>query len=145
VNQSFTITVENTIALRDQVLEGLRVFNEATAGPYNLHHVCLAVRSNEGALIGGLVGLCYWNMLHVDLLWVADAHRRSGCGTALLRRAEEIAAQRGCGVVYLSTYSFQAPEFYRKQGYQAFGTLKDVPNGFVTEWFAKRLQPKAAM
>jgi GNAT superfamily N-acetyltransferase len=58
-------------------------------------------------------------MLHVDLLWLAPAPRRSGCGSALLRRAEEFAVEHGCDVVYLSTFSFQAPGSYRKQGYEA--------------------------
>ena len=133
------VAIEDSHRLRDEVLEGLRVFNERTAGPYNLHHVCLAIRGDDGSLIGGLIGLCYWDMLHVDLLWVAEAHRRSGYGKALLQRAEEIAIDRGCAVVYLSTYSFQAPDFYRKQGYEVFGTLSDAPTAFSTSWFAKRL------
>ena len=80
---------ENGEALWDEVVEGLRVFNEGIAGPYDLRHVRLAIRA-DGPSIAGLVGLCYWNMLHVDVLWVAPTHRRSGCGTALLQRAEQI-------------------------------------------------------
>jgi GNAT superfamily N-acetyltransferase len=131
--------VEHGDALREAVLEGLKVFNEGTAGPYDLHYVHLAMRADDGSLVAGLVGLCYWNMLHVDLLWVTPSHRRSGCGTALLRRAEQIALERVCDVVYLSTYSFQAPEFYRKQGYETFGVLENAPAGFSTTWFSKRL------
>ena len=97
------------------------------------------MRADDGSLIAGLVGLCYWNMLHVDVLWVAPAHRRSGCGGALLRRAEEFAFEHGCDVVYLSTYSFQAPGFYRKQGYEAWGVLEYAPAGFSTTGFSKRL------
>jgi hypothetical protein len=62
-----------------------------------------------------------------------------------LRQAEQIAIQRLCDVVYLSTYSFQAPAFYLRQGYEAFGMLDDAPKGFSTTWFAKRLvNPKIA-
>ncbi|PYR81925.1 MAG: hypothetical protein DMF87_03620 [Acidobacteria bacterium] len=31
-----------------------------------------------------------------------------------MQRAEQIALERGCELVYLATYSFQAPEFYSK-------------------------------
>ena len=133
------ITVEQGDALREEVLEGLRVFNEEAVGPYDIQHVRLAMRADDGTLLAGLVGMCYWNMLHVDLLWVAPTYRHAGCGTALLKRAEQIAIDRGCDLVYLSTYSFQAPEFYRKQGYQPCGRLENGPAGFFTTWFSKRL------
>jgi len=136
---TYRISVEDGDLLREQVVEGLNVFNEAAAGPYNIQHVHLAIRGDDGSLAAGLVGLCYWNMLHVDLLWVAPTHRLSGCGAALLRRAEQIATEHGCDVVYLSTYAFQAPGFYQKQGYEAFGTLQDAPQGFSFQWFSKRL------
>ena len=133
------ITVEHGDSLREEVLEGLRVFNEGTAGSYRIHQVRLAIRADDGSLIAGLLGLCYWNILHVDLLWVDPEHRRAGCGKALLQRAEEIALERGCNVVYLFTYSFQAPVFYKKQGYEVFGTLENAPAEFSTTWFAKHL------
>ena len=139
MSQLHSIMLEQDDTLRAEVLEGLRRFNEDAAGPYNIRHVRLAMRAGDSSLIAGLVGLCYWNMLHVDLLWVAPEHRRSGCGRALLRRAEEFALEHGCDVVYLATYSFQAPGFYRKQGYEAWGVLENAPAGFSTTWFSKRL------
>lgn len=139
MSQVHRITLEDDDRLRAEVSEGLRRFNEDAAGPYNIQHVRLAMRADDGSLIAGLVGFCYWNMLHVDVLWVAPAHRRSGSGSALLRRAEEFAREHGCDVVYLSTYSFQAPGFYRKQGYEAWGVLENAPAGFSTTWFSKRL------
>lgn len=125
--------------LTAELLEGLRIFNEAVAGPYNDQPLSLSIRRRDGTLIGGLTGLFYWNMLHVHLLWVDERHRRSGYGSALLTRAEQIAAERDCEVIYLDTYAFQAPGFYTKHGYTAVGNLKDAPKGFETTWFAKRL------
>ena len=121
-------------------MEGLRVVNEAAAGPYRDAPLGLSMRDEDGILIGGLSGFFYWNMLHVHLLWVAEQHRHSGCGTALLSRAEELAIERGCEVVYLDTYTFQAPGFYRKRGYREIGSLPDAPKGFAITWFAKRLK-----
>jgi GNAT superfamily N-acetyltransferase len=133
------IAVEPGDDFRQEVLEGLREFNEGHAGAYGLRHVRLSMRAGDGSLIAGLVGLCYWNMLYVDLLWVSPTNRRSGCGRTLLQRAEQIAFEHGCDVAYLATYSFQAPEFYRKQGYQALCTLENAPTGHSTTWFSKRL------
>jgi GNAT superfamily N-acetyltransferase len=135
----FTVVIDNQDKLSAELEEGLRVFNEAVAGPYHAEPLALSVRDTDGMLIGGLSGLFYWNMLHIRLLWVDERYRRVGCGGALLSRAEEFAIKRGCEIVYLDTYSFQAPGFYRKRGYTALGTLSDAPRGFDTTWFAKRL------
>jgi hypothetical protein len=47
------------------------------------------------------------------------------------------ADSRGIEVVYRD--SFTSGAFYQKQGYEAFGTLQDAPQGFFFQWFCKRL------
>ena len=125
-------------ALRAELAAGLKRFNEGIAGPYNDEPLSLSIRDG-GTLIGGLTGLFFWNMLHVHFLWVAENQRHRGHGAALLGRAEQIAIERGCEVVFLDTFGFQAPGFYLKLRYEAFGKLPDGPKGFGTTWFAKRL------
>jgi len=73
------------------------------------------------------------------VLWVHAQHRKSGYGTALMRRAEQIARERACDVVFLSTMTFQAPAFYAKLGYKMFGELADAPRGYGRLWFCKWL------
>lgn len=138
-DRAFQILNDDADRLKAELLEGLRQFNEAAAGPYHDEPLALAVRDDKGVLIGGLSGLFYWNMLHVHLLWVDQSHRHSGYGTALLARAEDVAMKRGCEVIYLETYTFQAPNFYRRRGYTSLGSMADAPKGFETTWFVKRL------
>jgi hypothetical protein len=57
--------------------------------------------------------------------------------------AEALAGQVGSATVFLDTFEFQAPEFYRKCGYRQIGQL-DVPAGFKRFWFAKQLVVGAA-
>ena len=52
---------------------------------------------------------------------------------------EEEARQRGCVGVFLYTYSFQAPGFYQKQGYQPMGVLDDCPPGYQRIYLKKSL------
>jgi ribosomal protein S18 acetylase RimI-like enzyme len=54
--------------------------------------------------------------------------------------AEDLARERGCVGVWLDTFDFQAPEFYRKHGYEQFGRLDDYPPGHQRLFFQKRLQ-----
>ena len=84
--------------------------------------------SGEKRVIAGLIGRTAWQWLRVDELWVAQAYRHHGLGEQLLSRAESIARARGCRGVHLDTFEFQAPNFYRKLGYEIFGVLEQYPD-----------------
>jgi len=89
---------------------------------------------DSGALAGGLVGHTWTSWLHVTYLWVDERHRGTGLGSQLLARAERMARRaRGCTSVRLETWDFQAPEFYKKQGYEVVCVIPDYPPG-VTEY-----------
>jgi hypothetical protein len=47
----------------------------------------------------------------------------------LLKAAEEIGRNTGCGNAYVDSFSFQAPEFYKKQGYEEYAVLPEFPKG----------------
>jgi ribosomal protein S18 acetylase RimI-like enzyme len=113
-------------------------FNEAHAGPLRTRHIALTIRNEAGAIIAGLTAERFWNALHVDVLWVDETYRNQGYGTALLRRAEELAIEASCDCVYLSTFEFQAPRFYVRHGYSVIGELSGVPAGSRRQWYCKK-------
>lgn len=101
-------------------------------------HVWALDESEE--LAGGLVGHTWTTWLHVTYLWVAERHRGSGLGSRLLAEAERIAHQnRGCRSARLETWDFQAPEFYKKQGYEVVCVIPDYPPGITEYTLTKRL------
>jgi len=61
------------------------------------------------------------------MVWVREDHRRDGWGGRLLARAEEVARERGCRQVLVSSFTFQAPDFYRRQGYVEFARSEGLP------------------
>jgi GNAT superfamily N-acetyltransferase len=97
------------------------------------------VLRHEGRIIGGLRGKMQLGWLYVSVLGVASEWRGQGHGAALLARAEQEAARRGCSGVWLHTFTYEAPEFYRKQGYDQFGVLDEFPRGHQRLFFVKRL------
>ena len=58
----------------------------------------------------------------------------------LLAEAEREAVNRGCHHVHLDTMSWQAPEFYKKHGYEVVGVLPDIPNVNQKYLFMKALK-----
>jgi N-acetylglutamate synthase-like GNAT family acetyltransferase len=57
----------------------------------------------------------------------------------LLADAEAVARERGCTSIYLDTFSFQAPDFYKRLGFKEFGRLNDFPPGRTRIWLWKSL------
>lgn len=106
--------------------------------PYEREVISLAAYE-KGTYAGGITGDMVWNILNVHLLAVDASFRGSGLGSALLTELEHRARQRGCKVSELTTMSWQAPDFYQKQGYEIFGEIKDCPNVGQTKYYLKKL------
>ncbi|MFF9060057.1 GNAT family N-acetyltransferase [Streptomyces sp. NPDC014882] len=95
---------------------------------------------DTGALAGGLVGHTWTTWLHVTYLWVDERHRGTGLGTRLLGEAERLARDdRGCLRSRVETWDFQAPRFYRRQGYEVVCVIEDYPPGITEYTLTKRL------
>lgn len=98
------------------------------------HPLHLWALDEAGELAGGLAGHTWTTWLHVTYLWVDDRHRGTGLGSRLLSQAERLAREeRGCLGSRLETWDFQAPDFYRKQGYEVVCVIPDYPPG-ITEY-----------
>lgn len=118
---------------------GIHHFNVQMAGDLQSQQVCLALRAADGKIAGGLIGKTYWNWFYIDLLFIQEGLRGQGYGHRLLTLAEAEARQRGATEVFLDTFSFQAPEFYQRHGYQVFGVLKDFPPGQARYYLTRHL------
>ena len=82
----------------------------------------------NGDILAGINSELYcWNCLYIDMLWVKEEFRQNGYGSALLNEIEKIAKEKGCKLIHLDTFDFQAKDFYLKHGYEIFGVLEDCP------------------
>jgi len=121
------------------VFEGLRAHNEARVGDPGYSPLHVLLRDEGGEVRGGLAGDVYFGWLFVRYLWVAEEHRGGGYGERLLGEAEDEARSRGCHAVWLDSFSFQAPGFYRRLGFHEFGRLDDYPAGHARHFLWKPL------
>lgn len=137
--------LETEVDKERRVLLARRLHEENTAASPELRQLRTAPAGRElplevwavderGELAAGLTGRTWATWLHVDQLWVDARHRGAGLGSLLLEKAERVAAaERDCARSRLETWGFQAPEFYRKRGYEVIGQVADYPPG-VTEF-----------
>jgi ribosomal protein S18 acetylase RimI-like enzyme len=132
-------TGEDADAIEAQVDATMDAFNREHLGDENERRIVLIAKDAEGRMAGALVAWALWDYLYLENLWVAPAHRQHGTGTQLLRALEDTGRARGLRMIQLYTFTFEAPDFYRKQGYSLAGHIPDSPSGTSNHWFYKLL------
>ena len=131
-----TLTVEVTLDPKDAhvVVRGLEEHAKSVLGVSDARQLAAFFKDGGGNVVGGVLGCTFLGWLAVGSLWVRPEDRRNGYGTKLMRAAEEEAVRRGCKYAYLHTYSWNAPTFFEKLGYRAFGTRKCCPEPGMEEY-----------
>lgn len=88
----------------------------------------LTVRIEEtGRLVAGASGWTWGQAAGIGMTWVDADHRQRGLGSALLGAFENEARRRGCTHVFVTSFTFQAPDFYRRNGYEETFRWESVP------------------
>ena len=118
---------------------GISKYNKQQAGDNKFQRLCFVLHSPDHVIVGGVIGETYWDWFYLDLLWVQEELRGRGYGHRLLTIAEDKARQSGAKNVYLDTFSFQVPDFYKQHGYQVFGELQNFPPGHQRYFLKKQL------
>lgn len=101
--------------------------------------VSLCLKDDKEQVIAGLNGAICWNWMEIDILWVDEGCRCQGLGAKLLAEAEQIAKVKDCTFIKLNTFSFQAPDFYKKYGYEVMAVIENAPTGSRHYYFKKDL------
>lgn len=116
-----------------------------TQGEYDLPGVDikLVMKDAEGVVQGGVTACTIYRVMHLDVLWVAEASRGQGYGSQLVLGAENIGFKKGCITSQTWTFSFQGPEFYPTIGYKQIGVYDGYPNQVTEHAFMKRFNPDA--
>ena len=88
--------------------------NEVTLG---YDEFCF-VEEEDGKILGAITGRAYYNEVHIGDLIVSKDCRRSGLGSKLVKAVEDYYSGKCYDIITLTTFGFQAPEFYKKLGYK---------------------------
>ncbi|MCY9510648.1 GNAT family N-acetyltransferase [Paenibacillus larvae] len=134
---------ENKEQTKETILRHLRDFNKRHVPSQifqQFREVVLAANDDTGLLVGGLLGRICFDWLEIDILALDEQVRGQGIGSRLLQAAEEEAMKNQCKFMKLDTFSFQAPDFYIKHGFEVFGQIEDVAGGYTHYYLIKKLR-----
>jgi N-acetylglutamate synthase-like GNAT family acetyltransferase len=100
------------------------------------------VARQQGEVVGGAIGRTWGECCELQQLWVSAEHRHRGVGGRLLQEFERRAQERGCRLVYLNTFKFQAPLFYKAHGYEVAFEVQGFTHGVVKYTMTRALALK---
>ena len=121
------------------IFKELLGYNLARIEDKNPRDLGIYLQDEKGQKIAGLIGNTHGNWLSIKFLWVSEEMRGQNIGSDILSQAEKTAKERGCKYSFLDTFSFQAPEFYRKHGYKEVFVLENYPVTGNRHYFTKTL------
>ncbi|MBD3918451.1 GNAT family N-acetyltransferase [Paenibacillus sp. PR3] len=114
------------------VCDGLIKHNRRNARPLDEQWsdtINLILKTEDDEVVGGIMCNMFMYCLYIDVLWVDEKYRGQDYGSRLIAGVEQIAKEKGCMLVETCTYSYQAPGFYVKCGYEIYGILEGFPEG----------------
>ena len=133
------ITDRITDSDRNEVFNGLLAYNLDRIDDKNPKDLGIYYEDENSHKVAGLIAQTHGNWLTIKYLWVAEHYRRQHIGSSLLEEAEQAAIERGCKYVFLDTFDFQAPDFYKKHGYKEVFVLENYPRNGKRYYFTKSL------
>jgi len=120
--------------LEDRIYE----FNSSVTAIGDGELLAFFVREGD-RIVAGICGNTWGGTCELRQFWVEESLRNRGFGTTLFQAAEQEARRRGCTQIILMTFSFQAPGFYGRHGFELLATIDDHPRGYQNMLMRKRL------
>lgn len=116
----------------------------------NYKKVSILIKSNNGIVIGALQAYTAFAEVYVDDIWVDPSYRGQHLGQKLLEELENKFKDKEYNNINLVTSNFQAPEFYKKCGFEIefVRTNKNNPKlskTFFIKYFDDKIQTQGIL
>lgn len=93
------------------------------------------IAKENGQKLGYITGHSYYKEVYIADLIVFEEHRNKHIGTKLMQSVEEYFKDKNFENMNLTTYSFQAPEFYKKCGFELEFIRKSKENPKLNKYY----------
>lgn len=123
-----TVVADGVPGLDDRLSAELDEFNASATAPVPpQRELTVQVFDESSRLAAALSGWTWGEAAGIGLTWVRAEARGHSLGVRLLDAFEAEARARGCRRVFVTSFTFQAPGFYERQGYEEIFRWDGVP------------------
>lgn len=93
------------------------------------------VAKEDNEVVGIIKGHSYYKEVHIGDIIILEKYRNKHIGTKLIETVENYYKDKGFENINLTTYNFQAPEFYKKCGFNVEFIRENKENPELTKYF----------
>ena len=93
------------------------------------------VAKEDNKIIGIITGNSYYKEVHISDLILLEQYRNNHIGSKLMETVENYYKNKGFENINLTTYGFQAPEFYKKCGFEIEFIRKNKENPKLNKYY----------
>ena len=124
-----------TQEIEDKISEGLCKYEKENEIDLNYQKFAFVLRDKNNEIVGGLTGYTVFQEVYVDDLWIDELLRGQGFGKNLLLEVEKHFIGKEYDNINLVTNGFQAPEFYKKCGFELEFIRKNKKDSKFNKYF----------
>ena len=105
--------------LKEAILHGLKDHDIAKYGTSGiLDPISFYIKNQEKEIISAIVCQPFWGALHIKYVWTHYKNRKEGYSSRLMEEVFRYAKKYKFSFIYVETLNFQAPDFYKKFGFE---------------------------
>ncbi|MDA0967991.1 MAG: N-acetyltransferase [Proteobacteria bacterium] len=108
-----------TDKLKKTIYDGFKQHAIASTGASEIEKpIAFYFQDSQGQVISAIVAQTFWGNLHIKYVWTHEEHRSKGYASKLMNEIFNFAKEKRHAFAFIETMNFQAPEFYKKFGFQ---------------------------
>ncbi|MDF1678043.1 MAG: GNAT family N-acetyltransferase [Legionellaceae bacterium] len=127
-NVKIEFTQQLADVTRQKMSAGLLAYEKSRGINVDYQPFALELFDADGDVIGVLEAFSSYSCVHIQDLWIDEAHRGKGYGRQLISVLEKYAASKSSHNINTVSCDFQAPDFYKKCGFEVEFVRKNLHN-----------------
>ena len=132
---SIKIVADIAETLEKKMAADLELYEKNHGVTVNYRQFSLILSDDNNLPVGVLKAYTAFSEIYVDDIWVDSVYRKKGYGKQLLTHLEQHFQNKGFNNINLVTSAFQAPDFYKKCGYELEFVRKNNINPKFSKYF----------